>query len=306
MRSFAKFAWGVLGFNILVILWGAFVRATGSGAGCGAHWPLCNGEVIPRQPQVEALIEFTHRLTSGVAFLLVVGLLIFAWRSFPASHPVRRGALLAMVFMILEALVGAGLVLFELVAENQSLERVVAVSLHLINTFLLLASLALTAWWASDKTPSSGIENETLKRLFGLGLAGVVFLGVSGAITALGDTLFPSASLAEGLRQDFSPAAHFLVRLRIWHPVIAILAGLWVAFLSIWVILEKPAPAIRNLAFLLLGLFGVQWVAGLVNLLLLAPIYMQIIHLLLADLVWIVLVLLASATVPKRRNALSA
>ena len=83
--GFAAYAWAVLGFNLLVILWGAFVRATGSGAGCGSHWPLCNGEVLPRAPALATLIEFSHRLTSGVALLLVIGLVVGAWRGFPRA-----------------------------------------------------------------------------------------------------------------------------------------------------------------------------------------------------------------------------
>ncbi|MFN8454080.1 MAG: COX15/CtaA family protein [Anaerolineae bacterium] len=76
LDRFAKYVWTVLAYNLAVILWGAFVRASGSGAGCGSHWPLCNGEVIPRTPQMETLVEFTHRLTSGLALLLVIGLTI--------------------------------------------------------------------------------------------------------------------------------------------------------------------------------------------------------------------------------------
>jgi protoheme IX farnesyltransferase len=92
----SRYAWGVLVWNVLVALWGAYVRATGSGAGCGAHWPTCNGEIIPRAPQVETLIEFTHRATSGLAFLAVLALLILALRTLPKGHPARFGAGLSM------------------------------------------------------------------------------------------------------------------------------------------------------------------------------------------------------------------
>src|SRR5690606_29028870 len=148
LSRFAAFAWGVLAYNLLVVLWGAWVRVTGSGAGCGSHWPLCNGEVVPRSAGVETLVEFTHRLTSGVALLAVVALLLWAVRAYPAGHPVRRGARLSMGFMILEALVGGGLVLLELVADNASMARAYWMVAHLVNPFLLLGVLALTAWWA--------------------------------------------------------------------------------------------------------------------------------------------------------------
>jgi heme A synthase len=292
---FSTYAWVVLAYNLAVILWGAFVRATGSGAGCGAHWPLCNGVVVPRQPQVETMIEFTHRLTSGLAFLLVLILLVWAIRTYPKGHIVRLGAVLSMFFIITEALVGAGLVLFGWVANDQSVARVISISVHLVNTFLLLGALTLTAWWAS------GGERIVLRGqgasvwLFVLGFLGVLVLGISGAITALGDTLFPAGSLREGIAQDFIPTAHFLVRLRIWHPLIALFTGLYLILLSGLIYLFRATPRVQRLSIALMAVFVAQLVAGMINLGLLAPVWMQLVHLLLADLVWIVLVLLAAA-----------
>jgi len=146
---FSTFAWVVLAFNLLVILWGAYVRATGSGAGCGSHWPLCNGVVVPLQPQIETIVEFTHRLTSGLAFLIVLVLVVWAFRAYPRGHPVRLGAMLSMIFIITEALVGAGLGAVWLDGRGPVDRRVISISIHLVNTFLLLATLTLTAWWAS-------------------------------------------------------------------------------------------------------------------------------------------------------------
>ena len=304
LNRFAKVAWLVLVYNLGVILWGAFVRATGSGAGCGSHWPLCNGEVIPRVPQLETMIEFAHRLSSGVALLLVVGLFFWALRAYPKGNPVRRGASLSLVFIVTEALVGAGRVLFEWVAHDASNGRVISMAVHLVNTFLLLAALVLTAWWASGGQELD-LRNGGLA-LWGLGLGflGVLFLGVSGAVNALGDTLFPVASLAEGLRQDFSPTAHVLLRLRVLHPIIAITVGLYLIFVSSLLGLFRSEQAIRRFAVGLAGLFVLQLLAGLVNLILLAPVWMQIIHLFLADLVWITLVLLAAATFARRDPSL--
>ena len=292
---FSTFAWVVLAFNLLVILWGAYVRATGSGAGCGSHWPLCNGVVVPLQPQIETIVEFTHRLTSGLAFLIVLVLVVWAFRAYPRGHPVRLGATLSMIFIITEALVGAGLVLYGWTAEDQSIGRVISISIHLVNTFLLLATLTLTAWWAS------GGERIVLRGqgisvwLFVIGFLGVLILGVSGAITALGDTLFPAGSLSEGIAQDFVPTAHFLVRLRVWHPVIAMLNGLYLLFLGGLIYQFRATPRIQRLALTLGALFLAQLVAGMINLGLLAPVWMQLVHLLLADMVWIALVLLAAA-----------
>jgi heme A synthase len=294
LNWFAKYAWSVLAFNVGVILWGAYVRATGSGAGCGSHWPMCNGVVVPRAPVLETMIEFTHRVTSGVALLLVLGLLIWAWRGFPKGHVVRLGAVLSSVFIITEALVGAGLVLFGWTAQNAS---AVPTAIHLVNTFLLLASLALTGYWASGGGQLVLRDQGLVIWTLAFGLLGVLFVGVSGAITALGDTLFPASTLAEGLRQDFETGSHFLIRLRVWHPVIAILVGLYLIFVSTLLALLRTNPAIRRAAVSLAVLFVFQLAAGLVNVLLLAPVWMQIIHLLLADIVWITLVILTALTV---------
>ena len=304
--SFTKFAWGILIYNLGVILWGAYVRATGSGAGCGSHWPLCNGEVIPRAPQVETIIEFSHRLSSGVAFLFVLGLFIWAFRVYPKGHSVRLGVSLSLFFIITEALVGAGLVLFEWVAQDASAGRVISMAVHLINTFLLLASLTLTAWWASGGSQLSFKGREGLLLVFCLGFVGVIFIGVSGAITALGDTLFPADSLIEGVRQDMNPAAHFLIRLRVWHPIIAITVGLYLIFIAGLLASLREDVLLKRFAGALIGLFVIQLGAGLINLLLLAPVWMQLVHLLLADLVWITLVLFTAMEFALRKSQPSA
>ncbi|HYE66571.1 MAG TPA: COX15/CtaA family protein [Pyrinomonadaceae bacterium] len=282
----------VLAYNVLVIVWGAYVRASGSGAGCGSHWPLCNGEVMPRAPQVETLIELTHRLTSGLALLLVLGLLVWAFRAFPAKHVVRVGAVLSIVFIIIEALIGAGLVLLELVADNASMARALYLSVHLVNTFLLLAALTLTAWWASGGLPVRIRGQGVIGWVCGAGLLGTLVLGVSGAVTALGDTLFPASSLADGLAQDFSPTAHLLIRLRVLHPTIAIIVSLFLIFTARLAVSLRPSSGTRRLAAALAVLVLIQLGVGALNLALLAPISMQLVHLFLADLLWIALVLL--------------
>lgn len=294
-RNFTSYAWIVLGYNLLVILWGAYVRATGSGAGCGSHWPLCNGEVIPRAAQIETIVEFTHRLTSGLAGILVIILLVWAFRLFPKGHVVRRGAALSMFFIITEGLVGAGLVLFELVAHNDSIARAVSMSVHLVNTLLLLASLTLTAWWAGGGRPLRLRGQGNTGWLLLVALLAMVVLGATGAVTALGDTLFPAGSLAEGVRQDFSPTAHFLVRLRVWHPIIAILTGIYLILATSAVHSERPTAETKRFARLVRLFFLIQLGAGALNVLLLAPVWMQLLHLLLADLVWIVVVLFSAA-----------
>jgi len=294
LTKYSIYAWIVLLYNLGVILWGAYVRATGSGAGCGNHWPLCNGEVIPRAPQVETIIEYSHRLSSGIALLLVLGLFIWGYQIFTKGHQVRIGASFSLIFIITEALVGAGLVFFEWVAKDASTGRVISMAIHLINTFLLLASLTLTAWWASGGKRLSRQGQGGLMIALSLGFLGVIFIGVSGAITALGDTLFPTDSLLEGLRQDINPTAHLLIRLRVWHPLIAISVGLYLIFLAGLLAFLKDNLFVKRFAGILITLFIIQLGAGLINLLLLAPVWLQIVHLLFADLVWITLVLFAA------------
>ena len=303
LSRFARYAWGVLAVNLMVILWGAYVRATGSGAGCGNNWPLCDGEVIPRSPQMETLIEFTHRVSSGLALLMVVGLLIWARRAYPRGHRVRKAAAWSMALMITEALIGAGLVLFELVAENASIARALAMAAHLVNTFLLLAALTMTAWWASGGAPIRLTGQRGASGALLLGMAGVLVLGMSGAVTALGDTLFPARSLAEGFRQDLSPTAHLLIRLRVFHPLIAVLVGVYLILMAGWVGWRSRTRAVRWLARALVTLFLIQLGAGVINLLLLAPVWMQLVHLFLADLIWITLVLLTAARLAQPASA---
>ncbi|MCJ7537943.1 MAG: COX15/CtaA family protein [Anaerolineales bacterium] len=296
LTRFAKYVWFVLIFNLGVILWGAYVRATGAGAGCGNHWPLCNGEVIPRSDQIETLVEFTHRLSSGLAFLLVFGMLIWAWRIFPKGHRVRAGAILSMIFMISEALVGAGLVLFELVADNESTARALFISVHLVNTFILLACITLTARWASGGKGVVLRWGEAYIWVLMVGFIGLLILGMSGALTALGDTLFPVNSIEEGIRQDFSSTAHFLVRLRILHPTIAVVVALYLIMAISWISSKVRQNENKIIGRVIISLLLVQLLAGLINVLLLAPVWMQLVHLLLSDSVWIFLILYASAT----------
>jgi heme A synthase len=299
-RSFVVFCWILLTYTVLVILWGAYVRATGSGAGCGNHWPLCDGQVIPRETTTEMIVEFSHRLSSGLAGLLALILLIWAFRAYPQGHPVRVGAVISMFFMLMEGTVGALLVRLELVAQNDSVLRAVMIAVHLLNTFLLLASITLTAWWATGGKPLQLRQQGKVGILLGIGLLGMLLLGASGAITALGDTLFPANSLVEGIQQDLSPTAHFLVRLRVWHPAIAIGMGVYLIWASTIISRLRPSPPTKALTYTIKVLFLLQLAGGFLNVYLLAPVWMQLIHLLLADMVWINLVLLAASALKQK------
>jgi len=287
---FATYAWAALAYNLAVVVWGAYVRATGSGAGCGNRWPLCNGEVTPHAPAVATLIEFTHRATSGIDVLLVAGLLVWALRAFPAGRPERLGAKLSAVFLVTEAILGASLVLLEHVARNTSLSRACSLSIHLINTLALLACLTLTAWWAGGKPKLRFQGRQAKLALISTGI--FLLLGVSGAIAALGDTLFPAKSLSAGFSADLNPAANILIRLRMWHPILAACCGLWLGIYGVACVGNRRDVQLAS--GLMMALVGAQMACGMINLLLLAPVWMQLVHLLLGDLLWISLILLCA------------
>ena len=296
MTAFTRFAGAVLGYNLLVVAWGALVRATGSGAGCGKHWPTCNGEIVPRSPRVETAIEFTHRATSGIALVLVIALVAWAFRAFPRGHVARKAAVASLAFMIAEALVGAGLVLYGWVAKDPSSARGWAMAIHLANTFLLLAALTLTADWSRHAGGFAPRGRGGLAGLLGASLLGILLAGVTGAIAALGDTLFPASSFTEGLRQEISAGAGILLRLRLLHPFAALAADIVLLGAVRSALRTRPGARVRRAGLAATALVAVQMAAGVANVLLLAPVAFQIVHLVLADLTWLALVLLASAS----------
>ena len=284
------FAWTTLGYNVAVILWGAYVRATGSGAGCGNRWPLCNGDVLPKTPQIQTMIEFTHRVTSGVALITVVTLFIWCWRKTSKGEPPRFTTALSLLFMINEALLGALLVKLNHVAQDTSIGRAVFLSMHFANTLLLLACLAATAYLLSNgarKLTVIGKRGEII--IVGVGLLATMAMGITGSLAALGDTLFPATSLRSSLMQDFSSSSYYLVRLRFLHPLVATVGGLYLFWLLMKGVRKRPGP--RPLPILVLTLLAVQLGLGAINVVLLAPVWLQIVHLLTADILWISLVL---------------
>ncbi len=300
-RLFAFYSWCVLVYNLPVVLWGAYVRASFSGDGCGAHWPTCNGQFLPQKMSVPMAIEYTHRFMTGIDTAAVVLLLCWAFLAFPKRHAVRRYSVLSFVFLLIEALLGAGLVLFRLVAKNQSAGRVWYLSAHMTNTMLLLAALTIIAWLATH-----GIEQIRLRSassaLLGA-LAAVIFVSISGTITALGDTLFPASSLAAGMQQDFAKMSSLLLRLRVIHPLLAVAAAIYI----LWVVSsllrssQRSAPAAKACA-VVIAVVVLQLAAGMLNLALLAPLPMQLTHLLIADLVWISLVWLTLENLPQQET----
>ncbi len=301
MNRLARFGWIVVAWNLVVILWGAFVRASGSGAGCGQHWPLCNGVALPRDPSLQTVIELTHRLTSGLALIGLLALVVAVWRARPAGHPARPAAVWSMLFMLTEAGVGAGLVLFELVADNRSMARALFMAVHLANTFLLLGAMTLTARWLEDRPAGLSIAGRGGRAaILGALAVGLVVVGVSGAVAALGDTLFPASSLSHALAQDLSSTSHVLLRLRVIHPTLAVLVAVALIFVAPRLPIEDGGGAGLGAGSRVALLAGVQAALGALNVLLLAPMWLQLVHLLVADLLWIALVLLAAAALAGR------
>ena len=290
-----RFAWGVLVYFIIVFLGGTLVRATGAGAGCGDHWPLCNGTVVQHHPRIDTIIEFTHRIMSGLSLIAVLGLLVFTFAGTVRGHLARVASVASVIFTLLEAILGAFLVKLGLTAQSQSPIRPAYLSLHLSNTLLLLAALTLTAHLLSRHT---GFLRGSVRLVAPFGAVAavvvVMIVGVTGSLAALGDTLFPASSLANAFAQDFSATSGWLVRWRWTHPTVAVVAG---GFL-VWILLRARRSANssdnRALSMLVIVLLAAQYVLGVLDVTLLAPVWLQIAHLLGADVLWAALVVLTA------------
>jgi len=306
LSKFAKYAWFVLAYNIVVILWGVFLRASKSGDGCGQHWLTCNGEVIPSAPQLKTTIEFTHRITSTLDGVLVIILLVWAFLIWFSCKPERKNYLLktaigSFIFVTIEGIIGAGLVLTGNTSETLTAARPFWMAGHLINTLILLTFLSLTAWFASGGKPFDFKVQPKVLLLLGLAVLGVFFVGISGSVAALSSMLFPSATLSEGLMKDFSETSNILLRLRVSHPILSVSVGVYLILLAGW--LKSKAREnfwINRSANVLSILVLIQFASGALTLLTLAPIVMQIIHLLLADAVWISFVLLSASVLAEQ------
>lgn len=297
--AFARYATAFGAYLLFVILFGAWVRITHSGAGCGSHWPTCHGEFIPFEPTTETMIEYTHRLTSGL--LGIFGLVMVGWAY--KRHRFGRvfqAAVVTLLLIVFEALIGAGIVLKELVADDASVARAIVISLHLANTLILTAAASLTVYWDVVRTPFSPRARKSLFAVCVAGLVLLVLTSMTGAVTALGDTLFPVQATTDGslwgqISGDLSPANHFLVRLRIVHPILAVVAALALAALSAAARAKNLALQVDLWASALFLLVITQVFVGMLNVALAAPGWMQLVHLLMAQLVWISAVLLTVA-----------
>jgi cytochrome c oxidase assembly protein subunit 15 len=296
-RYLPTYAAFVVGFMVLVIVEGAVVRATGSGNGCGNHWPLCNGEVLPHHPRLATIIEFTHRSLTGACTTLVIALIAWVFYALPRADRARYAVVWTGILLVTEGALGALLVKGGYVEQNASTARVIVQGIHFSNTMLLLAAMAVTWWWLGERTLAPSSPRHSL--IAWTALVSTLIVGATGSVAALADTLFPSTTLLTALVQDFAPNAPLLVRMRWLHPasaVIGLACALWLA-----------ANVRSRLSRWLLGLIAAQIVLGIADVLLLAPVWMQVLHLLFADLYWITLVAACSPAlarlVPDKRPA---
>lgn len=300
LNGFAKYAWFVLGYNVLVILWGVFLRASKSGDGCGQHWLTCHGEVVPSAPELKTVIEFSHRITSALDGLIVIALLVWAIRIWyvhrsKAASFILKMAVGAFVFVLIEGAIGAGLVLTGNTAETLTPARPFWMAAHLINTLILLGLLTMTAWSASGgRRGDLRVESRNLPRII-LGAIFIFLIGISGSVAALSNMIFPSGNITEGIARDFSPTSHLLLRVRPFHPILAVAGAVYLIFLAGW--LRSDAPESQNVrkwsnAFSILVV--VQIAFGAMTLLTLGPILMQLGHLFLADAIWVSLILMSA------------
>jgi cytochrome c oxidase assembly protein subunit 15 len=299
LGGFAKYAWFVLGYNLLVILWGVFLRASRSGDGCGQHWLTCGGEVVPSAPELKTVIEFSHRITSALDGLVVVALLVWAflvWRKDRTgiSSYVLKMAAASFIFVLIEGALGAGLVLTGNTAETLTPARPFWMAGHLLNTLILLTLLTITAWSATTSRRLELRGNFVSLKWILAGSVMIFIVGMSGSIAALSSMIFPSGTIAEGITKDFSPTSNMLLRLRPLHPILAVALGVFLVFWTGW-IKRKFAGSKRVVrwANVVAALIILQIAFGAVTLLTLGPILMQLGHLLLADAVWIAFVLLS-------------
>jgi len=299
-----RFAWGVLVYFIIVFLGGTLVRATGAGAGCGDHWPLCNGTVVQHHPRIDTIIEFTHRIMSGLSLFAVLGLLAWTFAGTVRGHLARVAAVASLVFTLLEAILGALLVKLGLTAQSKSPIRPAYLSLHLSNTLLLLAALALTAHLLSRR---KAFLRGSVRLVAPFGAVVAVFVvmtvGVTGSLAALGDTLFPASSLSSALAQDFSATSGWLVRWRWMHPTVAFFAGIFLIWLLFRAAQQRTHWDNRRLSVLVLLLLATVYTLGILDVLLLAPLWIQVAHLLAADTLWASLVVLTARLTLQPREA---
>ena len=270
-KSFKNYSLFVLLFTLITIFWGAWVRLSLSGDGCGNSWPLCNEKILPEN--TAAFIEWIHRGTSALSLIFILLLFILALKIYSKKHIIKRLSIASFVLICVEALIGALLVLSGFVGLNKSEIRVLLLAFHLINSLLLIGALSLcwrTSLWNHFK----------IKRPHIYFVLAFPLLALTGNIASLAGQLFPSLSLSQALTLDFLPSSHISLKLRPFHPLLAIS---FLIFLSVF------SFSIKNLRLLTLASLVVV-LFGFSTLIFLSPLWMKMGHLILAYSLWVFLV----------------
>jgi heme A synthase len=281
--------------NLIVILLGATVRATGSGAGCGSSWPSCQGQLLPALEGATA-IEFAHRVASGVALLLVAWMVLAVFRGSSPGSLVRRGAVAVAISIVIEALIGMVIVLAEWVADDASVARAVSVPIHLVSTFVLLAGLVMTRFWLTEEV-SGHRRLRDHRAVLWIG-GGMLLVASTGAVTALADTLFPKEF---DVSSAVTAGEHFLTRLRIAHPIVAVTIGAAAA----WFAARRVDGGAGWPARIVVGAVMIEVVLGAANVAFSTPLALSLTHLLVADVLWMAWVWLGLELIAERSGNVS-
>jgi cytochrome c oxidase assembly protein subunit 15 len=286
-------SWSVLALTVAVVVGGALVRATDSGAGCGETWPICGGQIIPDIGSYHTLIEISHRLMTGLLGFGVISLFILVRRNYESTHRLRRAVLVAGILLVVESLLGASLVLFGWVEFDASIARLIVVPLHLTNTFMLVGAFAMVAYFASGGRGFRIDLSRTDDKLAVTGLGILLVIGATGALNALADTLIQSNALHHAEPGEFLITEPILRQIRSIHPFVAIVGGLVIYMLARY-LAPGAGTVARWLAFTIQGIVWVQFILGLVNIALEVPLETQLLHLVVADVMWVTMILLCA------------
>ena len=307
---FGRYSLVLLIATVFVIIFGAFVRASLSGDGCGTGWPICDGGVLPVGAELKTYIELTHRATSGLLLIGVFAMAIWSIRLFEKGHPARKAAIGAFAFTLFSALIGAILVKFKYVTHDASLGRAITMPLHLVNTFALMASLALMVHLARGGQRASFKGQGGLGSAFLWTIGSFFMLGMTGAVSAMGKTAFQTKlaganTFLERIQMHVGDQAHPVLKGGLLHPLMAMAAGLILIF-TCRLASERRAgdPWVEHWSSLTIWLYVGQMLFGIVNLVASAPVWMQLTHLGLALANWIALVMLAVHAMPKKQETI--
>ena len=286
------FSWTMLWLTVAVVVGGALVRATDSGAGCGESWPICGGQIIPEIGNYHTAIEVSHRLMTGLLGFVLIAVFVLVRRRYDKSHRLRRAVFAAGMLLIIESLLGASLVLFGWVEYDASIARLIVVPIHLINTFLLVAAMALVAYFAGGGRAFRVDLSKTLDKVLAASLGIVLLIGATGALNALADTLIKSDTLRTPVAGEVLVTEPVLRQIRTIHPFVAIIGGL-ALYMLVRYLTAEASRRVRMMGFGVQGVIWLQFIVGLVNIALNVPLEIQLIHLFVADVLWIFVVLMS-------------